>query len=177
MAISFVSAALAERPRWALWLPVMLGTGAGLYFALPFEPPLWGGGTAMAGGLLAVAAAFRRPWPLALVAALLIGFSVAKLREAAVATPVLDHPVVAHLTGRVVAMEPRPTGIRLVLDEVHSGALDPTPLRVRVALRGDPGFRPGQWLSPALGSRHTLKSTASFGGPGVFVRDGKEPHG
>jgi competence protein ComEC len=77
----------------------------------------------------------------------LIGFGMAKLREAAVATPVLDHPVVAHLTGRIVQMEPRPTGIRLVLDEVRSGALDPAPRRVRVALRGDPGFRPGQWLS------------------------------
>jgi competence protein ComEC len=101
----------------------------------------------MAAGLAAAALAFRRPWPLALVAALLIGFGIAKLREAAVATPVLDHPVVAHLTGRIVQMEPRPTGVRLVLDEVRSGALDPAPRRVRVALRGDPGFRPGQWLS------------------------------
>ena len=147
MAIFFVSAALAERSRWALWLPVLLGTGAGLYFALPFELPLWGGGTAMAAGLAASALAFRRPWPLALVAALLIGFGMAKLREAAVATAVLDHPVIAHLTGRVMAMEPRPTGIRVVLDEVHSGALDPAPRRIRVALRGDPGFHPGQWLS------------------------------
>jgi len=147
LAIFFVSAALAERSRWALWLPVLLGTGAGLYFALPFEPPLWGGGIAMAAGLAAAALAFRRPWPLALVAALLIGFGMAKLREAAVATAVLDHPVVAHLTGRVMAMEPRPTGVRLVLDEVRSGAADPAPRRVRVALRGDPGFRPGQWLS------------------------------
>jgi len=147
LAIFFISAALAERSRWALWLPVLLGTGAGLYFALPFEPPLWVGGAAMAGGLLAAAAAFRSPWPLALVAALLIGFGMAKLREAAVATPVLGHPVVAHLTGRVVAMEPRPTGIRLVLDEVRSGAADPAPRRIRVALRGDLGVRPGQWLS------------------------------
>ncbi len=94
-----------------------------------------------------VASAFLRPWPLALAAALLIGFGAAKLREAAVATQVLDHPIVAHLTGRIVAIEPRPTGIRMVLDEVRSGALDPAPRRVRVALRGDPGFHPGQWLS------------------------------
>ena len=156
---------------------MLLGTGAGLYFALPFEPPLWGGGIAMAAGLAAAALAFRRPWPLALVAALLIGFGMAKLREAAVVTAVLDHPVVAHLTGRVMAMEPRPTGVRLVLDEVRSGALDPAPRRVRVALRGDPGFRPGQWLSAALGSKHTLKSSAFFGGAGVFVRNGEVAHG
>ncbi|HEY8255804.1 MAG TPA: hypothetical protein VIG39_14235 [Rhizomicrobium sp.] len=96
----------------------------------------------MAAGLVAAALAFRRPWPLALAAALLIGFGMAKLREAAVATPVLDHPVVAHLTGRIVQMEPRPTGIRLVLDEVRSGALDPAPRRVRVACVAIPVFAP-----------------------------------
>ena len=32
---------LAERERWLLWLPVALGLGIGLYFALPLEPPLW----------------------------------------------------------------------------------------------------------------------------------------
>jgi competence protein ComEC len=142
-----ISAALAERTRWSLWLPVLLGTGAGLYFALPFEPPLWSGWTALAAGLAVTALAFRRPWPLALAAALLVGIGVAKVRESSVATPVLDHPVVAHLTGRIARMEPRPTGIRVVLDEVRSGALDPAPRRVRMALRGDPGFRPGQWLS------------------------------
>ena len=36
--------ALAERDRWPLWLPVALGTGIALYFALPFEPsPAWAG--------------------------------------------------------------------------------------------------------------------------------------
>jgi len=144
---SLASRLVAERPRWALWLPVLLGTGAGLYFALPFEPPVWGGVAVLAAGLAIAALAFRRPWPLALMAALLIGFGVAKLREATVATPVLDRPVVTHLTGRIVAAEPRPTGIRVVLDQVRSGAIDPAPRRVRVALRGDPGFHPGQWLS------------------------------
>jgi competence protein ComEC len=147
LANSLIFAALAERPRWPLWLPVVLGTGAGLYFALPSEPPVWVGWAAMAAGLAGAVLAFRRPWPLALVAALLIGFGIAKLREAAVATPVLNHPVIAHLTGRVMTVEPRPQGIRVVLDEVRSGAVDPAPRRVRIALRTDTGFRPGQWLS------------------------------
>jgi competence protein ComEC len=30
-----------EQDRWALWIPVCLGTGIGLYFALPTEPPIW----------------------------------------------------------------------------------------------------------------------------------------
>ena len=36
---------LAERERWALWLPVALGLGVVVYFALPFEPSLWLGPT------------------------------------------------------------------------------------------------------------------------------------
>ena len=30
-----------ERDRWAPWLPVGLGAGIALYFALPGEPPPW----------------------------------------------------------------------------------------------------------------------------------------
>ncbi|MFQ5494211.1 MAG: hypothetical protein ACE5EX_02420, partial [Phycisphaerae bacterium] len=36
---------LAERERWALWLPAMLGLGISLYFLLPLEPPGWIGTT------------------------------------------------------------------------------------------------------------------------------------
>ncbi len=77
-----------------------LGTGAASYFALPAEPLArrlaWIGADA---GLrlpaqLAIFRAGSR-WPLALLAALLLGFAVAKLREGAVATPVLDRAVVA----------------------------------------------------------------------------------
>jgi competence protein ComEC len=84
---------------------------------------------------------------LALLAALLLGFSLAKLREQMVETLLLDHALVAHLTGRVVSLEPRAHGVRLVLDAVRSGALQPAPRRVRVAMRAGEDFHPGQWLS------------------------------
>ncbi|HET7084895.1 MAG TPA: ComEC/Rec2 family competence protein [Rhizomicrobium sp.] len=146
----------AERDRWPLWLPVALGTGAGGYFALPFEPSWTVGAVATGLGLAAAVLAIRKPWPLALLAALLLGFGLAKLRETAIQTPVLDRAVVTHLTGRVLALELRQQGthqqtIRLVLDQVRSGGLDPAPRRVRVALRAarddQPDFRPGDWLS------------------------------
>ena len=73
---------------------------------MPFEPaPLWGWGVLAAGLALAVAAiaGFAR-WPLALVAALLLGFAAAKLNEIRLATPVLGAPVVTHLTARVVIL-------------------------------------------------------------------------
>src|SRR5258706_174729 len=62
-------------------------------------------------------------------------------------TPVLNNARVAHLTGLVVSLEPREHGMRLVLDEVRSGALQPAPRRVRVALGAGGSLRPGEWLS------------------------------
>ena len=87
--------------------------------------------------------------PLALVAALLLGFALAKARADAAATPVLDHPIIAHLTARLLSVEPREKGVRLVLENVRSGAFAPkgTPRRVRVALRSLDGLGPGDWVS------------------------------
>jgi competence protein ComEC len=83
-----------------LWLPVALGIGAGGYFALPVEPSVALGWSAL--GLALAAAAFaitgRARWLLALLAALLLGFGLAKLRESRIATPVLNHALVAHLS-------------------------------------------------------------------------------
>ena len=40
-------ALLAERERWVLWLPVGIGAGIAVYFALPVEPPVWLGATGL----------------------------------------------------------------------------------------------------------------------------------
>lgn len=126
-----------------------LGTGTGLYFALPVEPPHWAGWAATAAGLMLAVLAFRRRWPLAMAAALLLGLGLAKLREQAVATPVLDHPMVAHLTGRIVSLEPRARGQRLVLDQVRSGAFADggAPRRVRITVLVPGDFHPGGWVT------------------------------
>ena len=50
-----------ERRRWLLWLPVALGSGIALLFALPREPPLWAGWLA-AGAGLACALLAARSW-------------------------------------------------------------------------------------------------------------------
>ena len=118
-------------------MPVGLGLGAGVYFALPFEPGMAAGVGALIASLaasIAAIAGWQRPL-VAMAAALLLGFGLAKWREQAVATPVLDHPVIAHLTGRVDSIEPRQTGVRLALSDVRSGVFDVAPRRVRVALR------------------------------------------
>ena len=138
-----------EQGRWSLWLPVALGAGAGLYFALWIEPaPVWAwvalGMAAICG---AVAALGRARVVAALLAALWLGFGLAKLHEMTVTTPVLDHAMVLHMTGRVVSLEPRAHDTRVVLDQVRSGAFaEAPPRRVRVAMRGG-DFHPGDWLS------------------------------
>jgi competence protein ComEC len=140
-----------EEGRWPLWLPVALGAGAALYFSLSFEPSAGLGWAALAGAAVAALAACIG-WgrvPLALLAALLLGFGLAKARETRIATPVLDHPIIAHLTARIAWLEPREHGVRLVLENVRSGAFAPgqTPRRVRVALRGGGDLHPGDWVS------------------------------
>lgn len=140
-----------DHGRWPLWLPVFLGAGAALYFALPAEPaPAWAwGALALAAAFALIAALGRMRVAAALLAALLLGFGQAKLREMAVATPVPDHAITAHLTAQVVSLEPRRTGTRLVLDRVRSGAFPAgqVPRRARVTLRKADGIQPGDWLS------------------------------
>src|SRR5258706_3489126 len=146
-----------ERDRWPLWLPMALGAGSAAYFALPTEPPAAFAWIALALVWAAATLAImgRGRWRFAfvwaLLAALLLGFGLAKLRETRVHTPVLERGVVAHLTGRLVSREPREQGERLVLEEVRSGGLDPLPRRVRVAMRPPNSeqradFQPGDWL-------------------------------
>ncbi len=145
-------AALAERHRWPLWLPVALGAGTAFYFGCPVEPSL-PAGWAVAGLFVATAwMAFRSNglWTraaLALLAALALGFSSAKLHEARLAAPILTRPVVTHLTGRVVALDWGQNGLRAVLDQVRSGRLADPPARIRVLVRkGAESLRIGQGL-------------------------------
>jgi competence protein ComEC len=139
-----------QRDRWPLWLPVALGLGAGVYFALPAEPaPTVAAMVLVAGAAAAVATimGWRRA-SMALAGALLLGFGLARMRAEHVATPVLARPLVAHLTGRIDSVEPREQGVRLVLSDIRSGAFTDPPRRVRVALRvGGAGLRAGDRVS------------------------------
>ena len=144
--------ALAERHRWPLWMPVALGTGVGGYFALPVEPPFW---LALIAGLLFLAATWAAVrhgglWGragLALAACLCLGFAVAKSSEVRLAAPVLDRPLITHLTGRVVALDWGRSGLRVVIDQIRSGRLPDPPARVRVLVRkGTEALRVGQGI-------------------------------
>ncbi len=138
-----------ERERWAAWLPVCLGLGIGLYFALPLEPPWWSG---IAFTLAVAAAAMvgrRRPVLLVAMVALgtmAAGFAVAQLRTAAVATPMLKarHGPTA-ITGSVIQVEILSPGLRVTLDHLELPRLDAArvPERARLRLGGrQPALKP-----------------------------------
>ena len=142
--------ARGERHRWPLWLPVALGMGAALYFGLPTEPPAIAGWAALAAALVAVIASIFGHWriPLALLAALALGFGMAKLREEAVAAPVLSQATILHLTGRVLSVDPAAYGSRLVVGNLRSGGFaGAVPGWARIAVRGATRFQPGEGIS------------------------------
>jgi len=141
-------ALLAERERWFLWLPVLLGGGIAGYFLLPAEPPLPALRWAVSALLVAVFALawWRRPraaaWRIPLIAALavLAGPWLAAERAQQVAAPVLERMTGAiRIEGRVREVEPRDNGHRVLLDRLVIGSLSEleTPERIRITLRRD----------------------------------------
>lgn len=142
-----------DRPRWLLWVPVGFGAGAALYFALPFEPPLWA-----APGLAACAAAAARlarrnlaiAIPLLAVAIVAAGMAAAGLRAALVAAPILiaEHGP-ATVRGTVLAVEPRTTGYRatIAVENIRRLAPAAAPERVRVNIHTGAPPPPGQSIS------------------------------
>jgi competence protein ComEC len=141
--VAMLKPALAERDRWALWLPVGLGTGVGIYFALPFEPSPT---DAIVSGALGLCFSCVAAWSahhgvralLALLASVLIGFGIAKWRTETVAAPVLMHrvgPVI--IEARVEWAQTHGKGIRALLSPTRIGWMRHAdmPRFVRVSVR------------------------------------------
>jgi competence protein ComEC len=149
----FSGSLLEERERWALWLPVAFGTGAGIYFALPDEPSrpvvialaCWSAGAIF--GAFAIARIFPRVCCIGL-AAVLLGFCAAKARSEWVSAPVLLKRVgPVEMDGRVETVQLHGRGFRAVLAPLYIEALtrQELPRRVRVSVR-----RNGERLSPGV---------------------------
>src|SRR5579885_254025 len=145
---------MAERERWPLWLPALLGAGIGVYFWLDAEPPAWLGVALLLAAAALAADAWRRDRRLAVPAAVLVaaaGFAGAQLETRLVAAPVLPHRVgPVTVEGRLEAVDPLPEGARLVIAPSHIDRVDDDalPARVRVRLRrGAAPALPGDWVS------------------------------
>lgn len=166
-----IATLLAERDRWLLWLPAMLGGGVALYFLLPVEPKLLPLRLGMAAAGLALLLFWRRAtlrWPLLLLLALISGLWLSAERTASVAAPVLTRPSGAvWVEARVLEVEQRDAGHRLLLDDLRFGGLQEaeTPKRIRITLPRD-----GEMLWPGerLRVRAMLLPPPEPAMPGAF---------
>ncbi len=149
---------LAERERWALWVPTAIGIGVAVYFALPAEPSLL-----LGGALIVLSAALLvllrksiagRAFTIALLAAA-VGFAAAELRTASVAAPSLNQKFASvRVEGRVRDVEFLPGGRRLRLGEIIIPGIADPPAELRLRLASiDPLLVPGDWvrIKAALG--------------------------
>jgi competence protein ComEC len=144
----------AQRGRLLLWGPAALAAGAGTYFALPAEPKTV---LAIALAVLGLAALWlgRRFSVLFLVAALVLGFALAKFRSDLAATPLLaaTSGEVA-VAGRVLAVD-RASGGRYVMilapSAIEGLPAARLPERIRLSL-------PAKLGHPAPGSLVSLKA-------------------
>ncbi|WP_018632426.1 ComEC/Rec2 family competence protein [Neomegalonema perideroedes] len=154
----------AERRRLTLWTPVGVGIGILLWFAAPFEPPLWTTGAAYFAFGLWILARARGSLPLAILAGALLticlGWSAAAVRARLVAAPILVHQGSFALEGRVESTLFRAEGgRRLILDRLSFEKLSPdkTPRRIQVSVPPDLAVQAGErlkltaWLTPPGG--------------------------
>ena len=147
---------LSQQGRYALWLPVFMGTGTLVYFSLRAEPPAWAG---LALFLPAAVGAWLAPpsflgvgaLPRALllmVAAGALGFAAAQWATLR-ALPLDTLPrKSAWLTGTVLGVEALPLGSRVLLGEVRlDGVAQPLARSLRIRLRaGDAAADAGDTL-------------------------------
>ena len=162
----------AARGQLFVWVPVFLGGGIGLYFALPAEPalPVFVGlgaaALALAGlGWRLGGGAAPILWALALV---LGGVVLAGARTQQVAAPVLGWRYYGPVEGRIVAIDrAQSEAVRLTLDRVRLDRVPParTPVRVRISLHGDQ-----QFFTPEPGL--VVAATASLAPPSGPVEPG-----
>ncbi|HVU24177.1 MAG TPA: DUF4131 domain-containing protein, partial [Opitutus sp.] len=159
-----------EQGRGFLWLPVALSVGIVIYYCLPAEPNVW---ALLALAVAAIAFVWRRRssvagFRVALVLALVIaGVLVAKLRTDWVAAPQLDREVTGVVTGWVAGAEESPgSGRRITLRVVSIAGIKPNELprlaRITIRAKAAAGL--------AVGDPVTM--TASLGPPSGPVMPG-----
>ncbi len=146
----------ADRAQRFNWLPVLIGVGIGIYFALPLEPPAYVAiVTLVPLAIYLVVRWLEAPDLLVAVAACIaatgLGFTSAIVRVQLLSTVTLEQETrVVEVSGQILSAEPADKNrTRVLLD---SARIDPqprgaAPTRVRVSLAKAPdGLRPGEWI-------------------------------
>lgn len=142
-----------QKDQRFLWLPVILALGIGLYFSLPFEPPLTIITTIWL-FLLSIRISIKTlPAPLRSTLLILLlfvtGVLCGALRTNLVHTPIIDKPMRSvTVEGIVHNIEPLEEGksSRIILTHLMIERLseDKTPVFIRLKLRQDEGIKIGQ---------------------------------
>jgi len=149
----------AERERWPLFVPVVLGLGIATWFLLPV-PALWLGAVLLAGAVACGGAMMvrTRPGRLLLWAGLLfvLGLGGAWFRATQVAAPVLTGPIRAAWCDAVIIEDriARHGARRLLVRPTRISGLDGSdlPHRMRLTWRGATGARlaPGTMINARM---------------------------
>lgn len=162
----------AERGRLFLWLPVCLGAGMALYYALPYEPTrlLYLAPLALA---IFLALKHRIPNIIAFILLALLlaanGAAYAKWRTGLMNVRMLDAPLsLRPLQGTVRAIEHIEKGLRITLKDVSIDRTDPAtaPHSVRIAYRGK--TLPDLTLGERIAVRAALLPPSGPATPGSF---------
>lgn len=161
-----------ERERWVLWLPVFLGIGIAVYFALPVEPPPQAGFVALVIFGLTIFVGYWRPQTLifaALCGVVALGFFAAQLRTARVAAPVLQSKIgpvtVSGTVGRTTLLAKG--GVKVVIEnpEIQRLTREQTPRKIRISIKGkSDAVRPGDKVT----FRAVLMPTPEPVAPGAY---------
>ncbi len=129
----------AEKDRWIPWIPVLFGTGVGIYFALPVEPSIWW--TLIIIELLILLTYLNRFHPgrlfcIAVLSLITAGFANVQLRAAYKNTvPGVSHEEKLYLKGRVIKVDYNTKGnVRLLLNDVSDFDDFPLPGKYKITL-------------------------------------------
>lgn len=172
----FAATLAEERERWALWLPVFLGSGIALYFALPAEPaPFWAVATLLPGLILTWRLQSYRFLGWALLS-LAVGFSLALARSNWVAAPLLAERLgPLAVEGTLAEIETSDGGTRLLLSDLTIEGLPPqeTPrfIRLRAGKAAEslmPGSRLSAWAELLPPPRPAEPGAFDFGRQAYF---------
>lgn len=142
LAPDFARLYATESRRFVLWLPVLMGLGIWIYFALETEPPAWVALTALVPACWLVTGHPRRTGFAALtlawmLAASSIGFALALVSARLADAPRIAYPLGETVEGRVIEISRSASGApRLLLDKVivYGLPVEKTPERVRLTM-------------------------------------------
>lgn len=164
----------ADAARRVLFVPVLMGVGVGLYFALPVEPPPATTLVALTPlfGWLVLRAAFDAPRvtvAFGMLAAIGVGFALIVVRAQLNDVDILTRETrTVSIEGRIRNLERTDRGRTRILLAVH--AINPAlreahPKQIRISVaKAPPELAPGDWVSV----RGTLRSLPAPVAPGSY---------